>query len=402
MSSVTMTIARWEFFRFFKWRSELITLLITVGLLTVGYLGKPLMEWVRGTHSQTLAIVGDVPLPDAFDALPISVVQWPRDAGIDDAMDALASEQIDGVAVWDRETGAMALTVMQAPSWQAEFEVAASRQTLAARLDQSVLTAEEFSAITAPASTQITRHQSASPEPGKLQKLLGLAAVFLPLIGVFTAFGYFFVSITAEKQNRLGEQLLSAVGATRWLDGKLIGLTALSLKSIVTTGLLLTGILVVVQALSDTPTDFGPVNAGSMIMAFGFCALAMTFWSTFLAAVASTISDPNSSTRSGFLMLPAVFMMLPFAATDVPDAPGVVALSIVPVTSTAFMPMRLALGSVPLWQVLLSAAIMVLAIALMRWVAQRILKVAMLMYGKEPSISEIGQMLVSRSQSRHA
>ncbi|MFK7887133.1 MAG: ABC transporter permease [Gammaproteobacteria bacterium] len=393
MNNITLTIARWEFFRFFKWRTEIITLVFTSLLLTAGYLGKPLMEWVRGSNVSTLAIVGDVPYPEAFDALPVTVTQWPRDASVDEALAALAADELDGVAIWDVEEQAMVLTVMQTPSWQAQFEAAASRQAVAARLDQSTLTPEEFAAITAPASTRVDRHVDASPEPGKLQKILGVVAVLLPLMGVFAAFSYFFVSITAEKQNRLGEQLLSAVGARRWLDGKLIGLTALSLKSIFTTGLLLSVVLLVVQKFSGTPMDFGPINAGSVIMAFGFCILAVAFWSTVLAAAASTISDPNSSTRGGLMMLPAVFMMLPFAATDAPDAPGAVALSIAPITNTAFMPMRLALSDVPLWQVLLSVAVIIFSIAVMRWVAQRVLKMAMLMYGQEPTYAEIWQML---------
>ncbi|MEM1091457.1 MAG: ABC transporter permease [Pseudomonadota bacterium] len=386
--SSRMTIARWEFFRFFKWKSELIGLLVTALLFSAGFLVKPLMEWVRSTDRQVLEISDNLPSPEAFGQLSLAVETF-ADETYEDRVDALAAGEIHGLARWNPQRQETELMVMREPGWLAEFEAAAAGQALPGRLAESPADEAELGRLLAPSETVLSYHPDARPPGGKLQKLLGIAAIALPMIGVFTAFSYFFVSITAEKQNRLGEQLLSAVGESQWLDGKLIGLTALCIKSMLTMALLgVVGISVYLK-LTGKDIDAGYINWLNCAWAFAYSFLAVAFWSAFMAAVATTINDPNSSSRSSIMLLPGLFMLLPVLALDLPDSLGVAVLSIVPVTSTAFMPIRLVLSEVPFWQLLLSVALMVVSIAAMRLAARRILKLSILMYGREPSFSEL-------------
>jgi ABC-2 type transport system permease protein len=53
------------------------------------------------------------------------------------------------------------------------------------------------------------------------------------------------------------------------------------------------------------------------------------------------------------------------------------------------MPARVALTDVPIWEQLLSAALLVAAAMFVRWAAGRIVAVAMLMYGKEATWTEV-------------
>jgi ABC-2 type transport system permease protein len=57
------------------------------------------------------------------------------------------------------------------------------------------------------------------------------------------------------------------------------------------------------------------------------------------------------------------------------------------------MMLRIAVINPPLWQIILSMLIMVLTILGAVWVAARIYRVGILMYGKRPSIAELGRWL---------
>jgi len=50
---------------------------------------------------------------------------------------------------------------------------------------------------------------------------------------------------------------------------------------------------------------------------------------------------------------------------------------------------RLIIGSVPVWQVALSIALMIGAIMGVIWLCARIYRVGVLMYGKKPNLPEI-------------
>jgi len=64
-------------------------------------------------------------------------------------------------------------------------------------------------------------------------------------------------------------------------------------------------------------------------------------------------------------------------------------VSMVPLWTPLIMFMRVAVGHPPAWQIGLSIADLVLAIYAMMWIASRVYRVGILMYGKRPSFSEI-------------
>src|SRR5690606_23698533 len=59
--------------------------------------------------------------------------------------------------------------------------------------------------------------------------------ISLMLMALLTGLGYIFASITGEKQIRVTEQVLSAIPAQSWIDGKLLGITAVSVASVLFT-----------------------------------------------------------------------------------------------------------------------------------------------------------------------
>ena len=50
---------------------------------------------------------------------------------------------------------------------------------------------------------------------------------------------------------------------------------------------------------------------------------------------------------------------------------------------------RIVLGAAPLWQILVSIVLLVLAVAGVIWLCARIYRIGVLMYGKKPTLPEI-------------
>lgn len=76
-----------------------------------------------------------------------------------------------------------------------------------------------------------------------------------------------------------------------------------------------------------------------------------------------------------------------------PDSTLSIVLSMIPFFSSTLMIMRIALVNPPLWQVISSMVGMVLTIIAAVWVVSRIYRVGILMYGKRPSIAELGKWI---------
>ena len=72
------------------------------------------------------------------------------------------------------------------------------------------------------------------------------------------------------------------------------------------------------------------------------------------------------------------------------------AVTLVPFTSPILMPVRMSLTNVPWFEVLGSVAILVLTCLGAIWVAARIYRVGVLMYGKKPSLMELGRWIRAR------
>jgi ABC-2 type transport system permease protein len=118
-------------------------------------------------------------------------------------------------------------------------------------------------------------------------------------------------------------------------------------------------------------------------------ALGFLFWNTAFAAVAATIDDPNTSARGGLMMLPLLAMVLAFLRIGNPDGALTQFLAVFPVTSPAFLTLRLMLTTVPVWEIILALVLLLAAVALMRRAAGKIFGMGILMYGKEPSWTEM-------------
>src|SRR5690606_18424151 len=118
------------------------------------------------------------------------------------------------------------------PSWRSALERTIAAADAADRLERNGIDPIRIAELSTPPEIAF---ESLAPQRGAGERLAAIVAVFLIIGGTMTAMGYVFASITADKQNRVTEQIISAVTPQQWMDGKLLGLSAITAVSLLVT-----------------------------------------------------------------------------------------------------------------------------------------------------------------------
>jgi ABC-2 type transport system permease protein len=119
--------------------------------------------------------------------------------------------------------------------------------------------------------------------------------------------------------------------------------------------------------------------------------LGFFFYSAMSAGLGATVSQESEVQQFNMIIvLPQVIgLVLIVYILSNPGAWPVVLLSLFPPCTPIVMCLRMAAMSVPAWQLALSLVLMLLATYGMVWVASRIYRVGILMYGKRPTLPEM-------------
>ena len=109
------------------------------------------------------------------------------------------------------------------------------------------------------------------------------------------------------------------------------------------------------------------------------------------SAVGEDINEANSLTLP--VMMPLMFSMyIGFSAVNAPDSSLAVWSSMIPLLSSIVMPVRLPFDP-PWWQITISVVSLIIFSILLVWLAARIYRVGILMYGKKASFKELSKWI---------
>ena len=379
-------VAGWEFRRYFKWKDQIIGLIVFLGIGAIWYGASRLMQG-RGS-SVTVAVV-DMQL----NAPPDSRLQLVPAADTDSARrEGLRTGELNGV-LSRRSDGTYELLVNKDPRYRAELHTLLTETLMHQRLSASGLTAEDLARINAPVPLEVQFTDPSRQRTGTPEKVIAGALIGVMLLSVFSSMAYLMTGITGEKQLRVTESVVSAISPQAWIDGKVIGITAYALTGV--GNLVIGGLVVAVAARLATDFRMPPISVrpGTIVIIALIAVLGMILWNCFFAAVAATIDDPNTSTRSSLLMLPVVPVGMAFIVFRDPDTLLSRVLAVFPLTSAPSMPARMVLSDPGIAEIVLSMALLIGAIWLTRRIAGRIFEVGMLLYGKEPTWREIARWI---------
>lgn len=382
-------VARWEFLRFFKVKDLILTLMVTAFGVAFGLWAGPLINWVSGGGKAKVVVLNQEILP--FQLQEKSAIELAPGAGRsdDEWRAAVGRKEVAGLLVL-RSIDEAELFVYKQPVWQAELVTALSSARRETRLKTGALSAHELNILLAPFQIDIRFHEAGSKPVQTAEYIFAVSFIILMLTGVFSGMSYMFVGITGEKQLRVTEQVIAAISPQTWIDGKILGLSALALVSVINMGGgALLAALVSRLFSASLPITLAMIHPILLLQYLTIAILGFLLWLTFLAAIAATINDPQTSARSAIILLPALPIGIAFTALKNPDTWLMKLLGMLPFTAPAIMPARLVLTDVAWWEFLAAIVLLLGTIWLLRRAAGKIFEVGVLMYGKEPSWREM-------------
>lgn len=197
-------------------------------------------------------------------------------------------------------------------------------------------------------------------------------------------------SVIEEKGNRVLEVMVSSISPTELFAGKILGVGAASLAQFLVWTLAGMGASLYAGAAAGglNLPSLGPLVWGSFVV---FFLLGYFYYSAMYAAVGACVNTLQEAQNLMFpVMLPIIAAMVsfPIVMRD-PDGTLSVVLSLIPPLAPLLMFLRIATVPTPLWQIALSIVLLLLAIGAVNWIAARIYRVGILMYGKRPTFPEM-------------
>lgn len=389
ISRQSLIVAKWEFLRFFKWKQQLISYVIMLVIMGVIFTWQFLVDESRDEYR--------IAVPGHFTIENTAQFQFQRPSvSVDEQLKQLMTSETWHAVVTEEESGIVVHTAA-GKKWQQLLEQALEQYFRQQYGLAQGLTPAQLLRLSEPVSIEMRFLDEDYKGDDRPEKAIALAVLFMLLIGLTTAFGQLLMSITGEKQQRVTEQLYAIVTPQQWIDGKVLGHSLSAMKAMFTTSLVMfVGILVAVLFLSDKPLPWHLINWGVIAWLVPFALLGILLCACFMAAIAASIDDPNTSGKGAVMMITWLPLLFTYLVIDSPTGWGMTVLSWLPITSFAAMPVRLAMVELAWWQPVLSLLLLVAMVYWMRRVAGRIFLRGMQMYGKEPSWADIMRWAMSR------
>lgn len=201
-------------------------------------------------------------------------------------------------------------------------------------------------------------------------------------------------AVIEEKETRIAEILFSSAKPFELMMGKLVGVGLAGLTQLaiwITSALVLVGIGLANMSAAGMDIQIPDITPQIVVYFFIFFLLGFFIYATIYALIGSMVTTVQEGGQ--FAMLPVGLLVigfyLSFAVIRDPNSKMAFWVSISPFFAPITMPVRILAETPPFWQIGISILLNALAIAILVWLAGRIYRVGMLMYGKRATIPEV-------------
>ena len=263
---------------------------------------------------------------------------------------------------------------------------------------------------------------SANTTSAEVASIAGFILTFLIYMFIIMYGAMVMQGVMEEKTNRIMEVMISSVRPFDLMMGKIIGIGMVGLTQVflwaILTSVLLAGALFLLggdasqavdmmaanqinqAAVMTNPANPSVLKLQEILNSIQITQLSINFvlyfiggylmYASLFAAIGSAVDQQEDSSQ---FMTPMMVLMV-FAlyagiySVENPDGPLAFWCSLIPLTSPIVMMVRLPFD-IPLWENLLSLALLFGTAVACVWVSGKIYRVGVLMYGKKPSIMEI-------------
>jgi ABC-2 type transport system permease protein len=270
------------------------------------------------------------------------------------------------------------------------------------------LTPSQTTRLFAPPSlTMVYTQQGQSTRPANqliAGYLLALASALLIVIFVSTYANIVAMGVAEEKSSRVMEILVNAATPFQLLAGKIVGIGAACMTQM--TCLVVVGIGALLLQTPLQAALFG-ANAGGFsqyltgvsipfyLLFLIYILLAFFLYATLYAGFGVLVKRQDEVQNA--TMLPGVLVLIGyllfFLGASSPNAPWTKVLSYIPFWTPTLMLLRIALGTVAWWEIVVTIALMLVAILACTWVAARLYRYGVLMYGQRPGLGHLVKLV---------
>jgi len=271
-------------------------------------------------------------------------------------------------------------------------------------LENAGLTEAQLAVLNAPieiASVQISATEGESnvnsgktPEEQAVNMGVVYFIVILLFMTIMTMGNMIASEVTAEKSSRVMELLITSVSPLKQMFGKIVGMFLVGLIQIA-----IYVIVIIVNVslphnnkmLGEFNIDLTKIDPTLLIYAVLFYLTGYFLFATLFAAVGSIVSrteDLGQAVLPITMLSLAGFYIAIFSISS-PDSILVKVSSFIPFFSPFVMLLRLGLTDPPVWELLTSIGILLVAIYAGTWLSAKIYRTGVLMYGKRPSLKEL-------------
>jgi ABC-2 type transport system permease protein len=207
-------------------------------------------------------------------------------------------------------------------------------------------------------------------------------------------------NVASEKSSRAMELLITSAKPTAMMFGKVLSACLAGLTQLVAvfgSALLFFNINKDYWGDNEIATmllDIPPELVGFMLVFFllGFLIYAFLFGA--IGSMASKVEDINTMVTPVMLMFIFAFIVVMTSMGSGSVDSGLMKFcSFFPFTSPMAMFTRIALSTIPAYQIIISVAILAISIVGVGFVSAKIYRMGVLLYGKPPKIKEIIKML---------
>lgn len=226
-------------------------------------------------------------------------------------------------------------------------------------------------------------------------------------------------SVVEEKNNRVVEIIISSVKPFELMMGKIAGTTMVAVTQFSIWITMTLGLLMIFPAIAASRMDMAQdmmnqaqvtesnpemmqivAETSEILLSFNYPLIIFTFiiyfilgylfYSAIFAAIGSAVD--NDTDTQQFTYFPLVPMMIglygSFSTLQNPDGPVAFWLSMIPFTSPISMITRIPFD-IPIWELALSIFILLFSTIGMIFLASKIYRIGILIYGKKPTIKEM-------------
>lgn len=259
----------------------------------------------------------------------------------------------------------------------------------------------------------------------EVQFILGLVLAVLIYMFILMFGSQVMQGVFEEKSSRIIEVIASSVKPFQLMMGKIIGVSLVALTQF-TMWILLTGVIYVGfsaamgisqpsaigggtvlaeqidtssimdnEAVQNIVSIAQSIDFGTVLISFViFFLLGYLLYATMFAAIGSIVDNNTDSQQFTLPVTVPLIVAIMAAVYIVNDPDGSVALwmSMIPFTSPVVMMVRIPFG-VPIWQIAVSMTLLVASFIGMTWVAAKIYRTGILMYGKKLTYKELFKWL---------